>query len=376
LSARQAGTTWKSILGLCDEAEELRVRSRDASEAGSVRSEMRGLLVKELRTGSLAEISGERRLTLDEAEVVALLLRRYVDPKSPWLTGREVIDRIADDTFSKLRSIGLLGPDGTLRQTGLVSVERPQRGIDPLDARFRLSDAAASLFFDAPQRSTEKKPPRKPQPYLSNREYVLELRALAEYCRRRAHALFGPPDADGYRPSRRERKQIERKLRIIARRVERDLAVTEERERFPMIQFQREMALTAEETLVIVDLLFAHLFEGEPSLEVVELLQMVSRDEEDLLRRRRMFAPESSLVRKGLVVLVDPEEERDPHPRVALAPGVADRILGDDRAGRAIAPDEKIDFHLYLKNLDSSTRFYQDLAGSEDDDEKKDDHPR
>jgi hypothetical protein len=53
-----------------------------------------------------------------------------------------------------------------------------------------------------------------------------------------------------------------------------------------------------------------------------------------------------------------------------LAPWVKDRILGDDVSGRAIAPDEKIDFHLYLRELDSSARFYRDLVDGEDSESK------
>jgi len=375
LNGRQAGTPWKTILGLCDEAEELRARTRDAAEPSANglraeirrrRTELRALLEKEVRAGALAEVAGGRKLSLDECEIIAMLLRRYVDSRSPWLTGREILERIADDTFSKLRAIAIVGPEGTLRTEGLVATERPARGADPLDTRFRLSDAAAALFFEAPPRPVERRRTRKTRPYRSNREYLLDLRELAELCRRRAHAIFGPPDNDGYRPTRDERRNIERKIRVTAERVEQDLRATPEREKFPMIAFQSEFALTAEESLVVVDLLFAELFEGEGSLEVVDLLQLVSRTPEDLLRRRRLLGPESVLVRRGIVVLEEAEEERETTGRICLERWVVDRVLGDDTQGRAIAPDERIDFHLYLKDLDSSARFYRDLAGGDD----------
>ncbi len=377
MSGRHAGTTWKSILGLCDEAEELRAKSREnpesapatvRSEARRRRHEMRDLLEKELTRGLLANLPGERRLSLDEAEIVAVLLRRYVDPRSPWLTGRELLDRVADDTFSKLRAISLLAPDAPLRASGLMAVERAPRGADPLDARFRLSEGAATLFLDSPTAPPVRRRAKKIRPYRSNREYLLDLRDLAEYCRRRAHAIFGPPDAEGYRPNREERRHIAKKIRSIAARIERDLKATDGREVFPMVQFQNEFALTAEETIVIVDLLFAELFEGEMSLEVVELLQLVSRNEEDLLRRRRMFVPEGALMRRGLVVADDGDDERETTGRVSLARWVFDRILGDEIQGRAIAPDERIDFHLYLKDLNGSARFYRDLASGDEND--------
>lgn len=375
MSARQTGTPWKSILGFCDEAEELRARTRDSGDSGNSslhgeirrrRTEIRTLLEKELRSGSLAGVAGERKLTVDEAEILAVLLRRYVDPRSPWLTGREILDRIADDSFSKLRAASLLSAEGTLRTESLIAAEKPSRGADALETRYRLSEVAASLFFEPQPRASERRAPRRSRAYRSNREYLLALRDLAELCRRRAHAIFGAPDSEGYRPGRDEVRQIERRIRTAATRLEQDLRATPEREKFPMVAFQSEFALTAEETLVVVDLLFAELFEGEPSLEVVELLQLVSRTEEDLLRRRRMIAPDSALVQRGVVVLEESEEERDTTGRVYLSHWVIDRILGDDSVGRAIAPDERIDFHLYLKDLDSSARFYRDLAGGDE----------
>lgn len=379
MNGRQTGTPWKSILGFCDETEALRAKTResgdgDANAHGEIRrrrTEIRTLLEKELRSGSLVGVAGDRKLTVDEAEILAVLLRRYVDPRSPWLTGREVLERIAEDSFSKLRAVGLLAPDGTLRTEGLVAVDKPTRTADPLDTRYRLSDTAAALFFDAPRHgASERRAPRRSRPYRGNREYLLDLRDLAELCRRRAQAIFGGADGEGHRPGRDERRQLERRIRVAAGRIEQDLRATPERHKFPMVEFQNDMALTPEESLVVVDLLFAELFEGEPSLEVVELLQLVSRSEEDLLRRRKMLSPESALVRRNIVGLEEGEEERDTTGRVVLSRWVVDRILGEDTSGRAIAPDERIDFHLYLKDLDSSARFYRDLAGGDDSTER------
>src|SRR5262245_51295780 len=299
---------------------------------------MRNLLEKELRTGALAEIAGERKLSVDEAEVLAVLLRRFVDPRSPWLTGRELLDRISDDSFGKLKAIALLASDGTLRSSGLVTTERGIRGSDPLDTRFRLSDGAAGLFFEPAPAPVRSRVTKKATPYRSNREYLLDLRDLAEYCRRRAHALFGPADSEGYRPTREELARIERKIRSIASRLERDLLATTDRDAFPMVAFQREFALTAEESLVVVDLLFAELFEGEPALEIVELLQLVSRNDEDLLRRRKMLAPDSALLQRGILVADESDEERDTTGRVSLARWVVDRVLGEDTLGRARDP--------------------------------------
>lgn len=388
MSDHAAGTIWKAILSLCDDVEELRTKQRDAaatpprSELRRRRGELRGLLEKELRAGVLADICGERKLRIDEAEILVILLRQYVDPQSPWLSGRELLDRLADDTFTKLTSISVLAPLATLRSTGIISIERPTvskdhvardlgaRGHDPLDLRFRLSDAAASLFYEVPEEefTRARKAPREPRPFTSNREYLIELRGLAELCRRRAIAIFGPPDPEGRRPSRAERRYIDKKLRSSARNIEVDLLATPNRELFPMVSFQKELSLSPDESLIIVDLLFAELFEGEASLETVELLQMVSRDEEDLLRRRRLFGNESILVSRGIIMIhAEPEEDREHPPRVSLADWVKDRVLGDDTAGRKIAPDERIDFHLYLRDLDNSARFYQDLAGGGDD---------
>ncbi|MBI3819263.1 MAG: hypothetical protein HY286_11270 [Planctomycetes bacterium] len=381
MTDHNAGTAWKAILSLCDEVEDLRTRQREGLEIGSRtelrrrRGELRGLLDKELRNGSLSDLCGEQKLKINEAEILVTLLRQYVDPQSPCLTGRELLDRLADDTFTKLSAIGLLASNSILRSSGIVTVEReknsrenPGRPHDPLDLRFKLSDLAASLFYDAPDETPQpKKAPREARPYQSNREYLLDLRTLSEFCRRRAQALFGPPDPEGRRPTRAERRFIDRKLRSIARSIETDLLATPNRERLPMVSFQSEYNLSPEESLIVVDLLFAELFEGEPSLEIIELLQMVSHDEEDLLRRRRLLNPGSPLLTRGILLLHDhPEDEREHPPRVSIADWVKDRILGDDSSGRRIVPDERIDFHLYLRDLDSSARFYQDLAGGSD----------
>lgn len=374
MTEHHPGTIWKTILGLYDELLALRTKTDSAAssqaEIASKRAELRAFLEKETLSGSLSEVPGDQKINIDEAEFLVVLLRQYVDSATPWLTGRELLDRVSGDSFTKLGLISVLSSNSTLRTAGIVVTERPKNGHDPLDLRFRLADPVAQFFYDpgSEEKPKAKKAARTAQPYRSNREYLLDLRALAEFCRRRAHAIFGPPDPEGQKPTRGDRRRIDRKIRNIARHIEQDLLATPSPERLPMVGFQKELALTAEETLVVIDLLFAELFEGEPSLEVVELLQMMSRDEEDLLRRRKMFGPESVLISRGIISKREVhDDEREAPARMVLADWVKDRILGEDLVGRDIAPDERIDFHLYLRDLDSSARFYRDLAGGGDD---------
>lgn len=368
--SRPPDPAWKGILDLCDEIGTLKRRlaeGRGSRETLSRLREESHHRAAELRTrlrrdggGLFREIAERHRLMEEDLSVLAHLLARFLAPGRGDVAGRELLDLLADSTFEKLRLLPLLRAEGTLRRARLVvSTTWPKGGNDPLDVSLRLSDRLARRFTGAPGRPSRGRGfPRGA--YRCEHDHLLDLRDLAALYRERATLLFQPrpPDAvDEEGDLSSARRRIEQAWKAIERRVR----ATPRFEEFPFEKFRKEYALEDDEVLVVVALLFQEAFDGEPYLTAVDLLKMVSDCEEEVLEKRRLLARDGRLVKTGIVVLEDPIAEKDLTAEACLGNWVVDRILGASAAEEGIPADERIDFHLYLRNLDSSSRFFRDL---------------
>ena len=115
-----------------------------------------------------------------------------------------------------------------------------------------------------------------------------------------------------------------------------------------------EMGLSREEVMILTHLLFLELLEGNPYADTVNLIQLVSSSEEELIRNRLLFHERATFRRREIIELEHMVEGRELTSECRLANWVMDRVLGDDLRGTPIGADEKLNFHLYLKNLRSS----------------------
>jgi len=361
---------WQGILDLCDEIGTLKRRLAEGRGSRETLTRLREEThhrASELRTqlrreggGLLRQIAERHRLSEDDLSVLAHLLARFLAPGRGDIAGRELLDLLADSTYEKLRLLPLLRAEGTLRRARLiVATTWPKDGHDPLDVTFRLSDRLARRFTGAPGGANRARGFLR-GPYRCEHDHLLDLRDLATLHRERATLLFQPrpPEAtDDEGDLLAARRRIEQGWKALERRGRATPRIGE----FPFEKFRKEYALDEDELLVVVALLFQEAFDGEPFLPVVDLLKMVSGCEEEVLEKRRLFARDGRLVKPGIILLEDPIAEKDLTAEVCLGNWVVDRLLGANAAEHGIPADERIDFHLYLRNLDSSSRFYRDL---------------
>ena len=84
--------------------------------------------------------------------------------------------------------------------------------------------------------------------------------------------------------------------------------------------------------------------------------------EEDLVRKRLFFSPKKALVRQNLIQLEEMVNGKELTAEACIPNWVVEKILsGVDERGSNFDADTRLDFHNYLKNLESSEDFLDDL---------------
>lgn len=366
---------WKKILDLCDQLEELRERLSAGDDPLPARrriraameetvAEIRRRAAREAKSGDLSGSAAKHGLTPDSLAILAILLSRYVSGSPPDLEGREILDILFTSSYEKIEGVALIGPEGSLRATGLVEAEIPPKGHDPLDARIRLAPKLAKAFCDSGIAAAPGPKTARPQPYRSHREYLLDLKLLCSLHHQRAARLFDPERFLLAPSLQSEIRGIGKRIEAVRNRIESSLEATPNAASFAALRFRREFNLGEDEMLIVIALLFREMLEGEGAASAAELIQIASHDEEDLLRKRKLLAKGSTLVSRQIVQLEDMSGEKEITAEASLSNWVAERLLAEERAEQAIAPDEKIDFHNYLKNLESADTFLEDLKGT------------
>jgi len=92
-------------------------------------------------------------------------------------------------------------------------------------------------------------------------------------------------------------------------------------------------------------------------------MKLVSPDEMTLVKNRRLFWKNSRLRRQAIVEMESMEGERLFSAEARLGNWVIDELLGEIKEGHQISADEKLNFHLFLKKLNSSKYFTDKTEG-------------
>lgn len=300
-----------------------------------------------------------QRLGLDDTEVELVLaaLASRLSGELP-CTGAELARRTGAGSARRLAALARLTADGALVARGLL-----QPDISPLDSveaeatSFRLGERllrAASGPFAPPPAA----PPPDPTPYASNAALLSDLRRLSQVYRRRAARLFrldpwSATELDSSAPA----GDLLDLSRSEAARVQQRLALTTLREQLPLLVLADEHRLDLDALVVLATLLFQEVLEGVGAVDAVDLVRLVSESEHDLIKRRTMLQP---LERRGLLRLEGAYAGKDLTADASLPESVLRSMLGSPRV---IDTDDRIDFHAYLSQLDSSDSFFDDLHG-------------
>ncbi len=374
----------KRLLDLADELGQLRRDQRELSlePAERTRLERRartritdvGKLLKQLEgSGPLRLLLERYRLGREHVLLMLELLKRRLSQDDTALKGRELLGILFSSSFGLLEGVRLLAPDSRLVAAGVLVPELQAAGGDPelLDLRFRLSDRAFRILLRALRARRERDQEGGAardlarRPYRNHLEHLTDLRRLARLFQKRAARLFHGDWTDELDDAELPdsltllQRQIPRTIQLIDAR----LTATPNSARFPLVQLRDQFRLEIEHQVVLVALIFQELTQGTPYLDAADLLKLVSRSEEDLVRRRKLFAKRSPLVRHGLVDIDEVVLDKELSGEVYVPNAVVDRVLGPARAteGGRIDEASKDEFKRFLSGIDDSDDFFRRL---------------
>jgi len=367
----------ENLLDLCDDLQRITSRMRDPELGREQRTRLRAQsrrkiarLTRDLRAyrfrGPLAEVMRQYRLSPHHFLVLAHLLHRHLRAEESAVPGRVLLSAVFDTSFAVLTGLDLLRVESPLRASGLIRVDDDEEDVDDLlEARFRISEDAVVAFRDevvgfVPEDLRRGSADR----YHGNRDVLIDLRILHNLYKERSERVFHSDRWDRLHctplsPGRGLTRRIEAMWRRVRRRLELGGDVVH----FPAVRFMVDNMLGEREMVIVVHLLFKELYEGNAHADAAELIRLISADEGELIDSRRFVAPTGVLVRREIIEIEPMLEGRELTGEVHLADWVVNSMFGPpaNLPERQIAADEKLEWHMYLKALDESDRFFRDL---------------
>lgn len=310
----------------------------------------------------LAACATERAFGPAETLLLATLLHRRVRYGEYGVSGRDLLWVLADDTYDTFMGMKLLRGDAPLVASGTVTiVVDPDEPNDLLNREYVLSPD----LYDAicGRHSLERRASGFHPPYMDGVDLLLDLGRLSLACQRRAGRVFeyglwrelhGEPWESA--------EELSRRIDAVHKNVTARLEATPHVAKLEPRRLQTELGLTDLELLVVATLLWLETVAGTPVVDAIDVVRLVSDSPRDLLRKRRLLAPSSTLTREGLLVFEEALGDKALTGQVYLAEWVTERLVdGDFRVDRAIGSDEKIEFHSYLSRLDGTDDFFDRL---------------
>lgn len=316
--------------------------------------------------GPLARVMREHRFTAQHFQILSTLLERHLRAEDPAIEGRLLLSTLFDSPFDVLAGIELLHETSPLRQSRMMTLDEDEESPDDLlVARFRLSDEALIAFREEVGGGVpEDLRRRRDQVYAHARDFLVDLRILHNLYRTRSERLFHQDRWDRVHttissPGRGLTRRIEAMWRAVRRRID----ASPESSRFPAVRFMQQHSLSDEELIIVVHLLFKELYEGNAYADAAEVVRLVSVDESDLIRNRRLLLPGGRLMAAEILNNEPMLEGRELTGEVHLSDWAVNYLFGAVTA-EEIDTDERLDWHLYLKNLSDTGTFFRDLEAN------------
>ena len=378
MKSTKRGAALHKLLELCDDLQRLRRRIADPELRRDVRARLRTqtrkkheLLRRDLSgyryRGPLGRLLREFKLSSEHFQVLAVLLQRQLRSEEPGCEGRLILAAVFDSSFDVLAGMSLLGELSPLRTSGLVVLEDDEEAADDiLDARFCLSADALATFREEVAGGVPEDLRRKHnEPYANAREFLVDLRVLHNLYRLRSERLFHQDRWDRvHSTSRDPGTSLTRRIDAFWSRIRQKLERTPLAGEFPVVRFMSEFGLSEEETVMVVHLLFKELYEGVAYADAAELIRLVSCSEQDLIRNRRYVLKAGTLVQREILQLEPMIENRELTAEAHLSDWAVNYLFGATGQETLIQPDERLDWHLYLKNLEDTGTFFRDLEAN------------
>ncbi|MEE2888308.1 MAG: hypothetical protein VX951_12835, partial [Planctomycetota bacterium] len=300
--------------------------------------------------------------------VLSLLLHHRMHCEDPALEGRLILASIFECTYEAMSRIDLLRPDCPLREAGLVVLDDAEENPENLlGARFTLSDQSLDCFRQeiTGKPTDEARGPGHHDPYESNGEFLVDLRVIHNLYQLRSARVFatdrwGRLHNATFQPDR----DLNQRIRRCWERVRDRLGSTPDSGKFPGVRLMREYNLREKEMVCVIHLLFKELYEGNAYADVADLLRLISRTEGELIQNRRFLMDYSCLIKRELISVEPFLDGRTLTGEAYLNDWVVNYLFGSSAAEENIQDDERIDWHMYLAELDDTQGFFHDLGAN------------
>ncbi len=316
--------------------------------------------------GPLGEIMRSFRLQSEHFQVLAILLHQHLRAEDPAMEGRLILSTLFQTPFEVLSRLDLLHAQSPLRAAGLIRLEDQEDAPDDLlEASFRLSDEAMQAFRGEVAGLAPADLRRRHKSYTNHREFVIDLRILHNLYRHRSARVFCQDRWDRLHTSAPgPLRSLDLRIRNFWKKIHRRLENTESAADFPAVQFMRDHALAETEMMIVVHLLFQELYDGNAYADVVELLRLVSAGEDELIRNRALVHKDAPMLKREILTLETMFDGRELTAEARLNDWVVNAVFGVAVREQAIQPDEHIDWHRYLKNINGTQDFFKDMEAS------------
>ena len=367
----------RKLLEACADLQELRSKMKDPELDREARTRLRRRskrkaehLARDLKgyefRGPLVDVMKSFPLAPDHFQILAVLLQQQLRCEDPALEGRLILSSVFSSTYEVLARADLLHRDGPLRASGLVVLEEDEEDPeDLLETRFQLSTEGLLLFRGEIAGESRPRVAGKPEAlegYAHYREFLEDLRIIHNLYRRRSEHIFHHDRWFRLRPSTHEPgHSMSHRIDFAWQRLRTRLERTENGATFPAVRLLREHALGEAELIMVVHLLFKELFEGNAYADVAELCKLVSGSEEELLQNRRLAGEQAPLIKGDLVRIEPMLEGRVLTGEAYLSDWAVNYLFGAVFPHEDIRSDERIEWHLYLAQLEDTKGFYRDL---------------
>jgi hypothetical protein len=363
------------LLELCDDLQRIRHKMVDPELRRDARTRLRTqsrkkseMLERDLGgyryRGPVGRLMREHKLSAEHFQVMAVLLQRHLRCENPACEGRLILSAIYESSFDVLSGMGILSETSPLRSCGLVVLEdEEERSDDILEACFQLSDEALAAFHEEVADAVPEDLRRNvATSYANARELLVDLRILHNLYRMRGEQVFHQNRWDRIHNSQRDPgRGLGRRIHSFWRKVRLKLQNSPKAGEFPVVRFMSEHDLSEEETVIVIHLLFKELYEGIAYADAAELVKLVSDSESELIRNRRLVMGNGTLVASEIIQLEPMLENRELTAEVHLTDWAVNYMLGTPASETRIQADERLDWHLYLKNLEDTGAFFRDL---------------
>ncbi len=362
----------KHLLDLCDEIRTLRSRIQDpglkVDTATRLRRRSTGVVERLAQDLRAHRFRPELRsllkgLGVEHFLLLATLLDGHFRSEDGGVDGRALLSTVFDSSFERLSGLEMLTAERTLRAEGLIEVDADEHADSEqasdealLEASFRLTPEVVQAFLGEIGRRKKSRSLRI-RPYGSVRDYLIDLKLLLNLYAARAKRLYSDEKWNRFRGGEGDRvvDALNRKISRFGHSVEKRLAQTPQARDFAPIRFAHDHGLSVDDLLIVTQLVFLELHQGNPYVDTVKLLQLVSAREEELFAKRRLFHAQAVLLRRKIVAVETMVEGRELTGEVRLSSGMLEPLLGAPTAEGPIGVDEKLDFHLFLEDLDTSS---------------------